>query len=85
MLLISRQKNFHGHDCNGMLFYLKLLGFWREISNIFSRQNVTIPKTKKNKFVRIISSMSRQKIGSIERILTKLQQQVRFSCILCPA
>ena len=35
--------------------------------------------------MRIISSMPRQKFGSIERILIKLQQQVRFSCILCPA
>ena len=76
-----------------MLFYLKLLDFayllfsffGAKLATLFSRQNVTIPKTKKNKFVRIISSTSRQKFGSIERILTKLQQPQRFSCLLCPA
>ena len=76
-----------------MLFYLKLLDFasllfsffGAKLATFFSHQNVTIPKTKKNKFVRIIPSMSRQKFGSIEKILTKLQPQVRFSCLLCPA
>ena len=73
-----------------MLFYLKLVDFaylllsffGAKLATLFSRQNVTIPKTKKNKFVRIICSMSRQKFGSIETILTKLQQQQRFSSLL---
>ena len=61
-----------------MVFYLKLLDFadllfnffGAKLATLFSRQNVTIPKTKKNKFVRIICPMSLQKFGSIETTTT---------------